>query len=144
MSDVEAVYEIEEWLWQGSHAAIVERANRDPVFVDWLRNITVWVLCHECAIPWAVHTPIDDNAMGCDQLDMVRSVAKRLSRERVLTVCSMGENRSGLASACLLNLRSGRGGPDAVAYIRDKVRPRTGQPHVLWNPGFVKQVEEMK
>lgn len=84
--------------------------------------------------------PIDDDAAGCNHLDEVRSLASTLAQQRVLTVCHMGENRSGLLSALILIAR----GMDAATAVRT-VQTRgphnsPTQAHSFWNPGFVKQV----
>ncbi len=87
--------------------------------------------------------PIDDNANGCDRLDEVRALAKSVAHRRVLTICHMGENRSGLLSALILTER-GVTPRDAVAMVQaNGPHNSPSQQHSLWNPGFVKQVEEM-
>lgn len=60
----------------------------------------------------------------------------------VLTVCHMGENRSGFVSALIL-MFEGYSAEDAISLIREKVSPLTDNPYTLWNEGFVKQLKEM-
>ena len=67
----------------------------------------------------------------------------------VLTICHMGENRSGFASAIYLMQNAILRGDfsysaeDAISLIREKVSPLTDNPYTLWNEGFVKQLKEM-
>lgn len=83
--------------------------------------------------------PIDDNADGCDRLDDVRALAKEVAGKRVLSICHMGENRSGLLSTLIL-IQRGMAPADAVALVQ-KNGPHNSptQPHSFWNPGFVRQ-----
>lgn len=84
--------------------------------------------------------PIDDNANGSDQFDAVRDLAHSVANRRVLAICHMGENRSGLLSALIL---ADRGIPPAEAVQtvqREGPHNSPTQAHSFWNPGFVRQV----
>lgn len=85
-------------------------------------------------------TPIDDNPAGTDRLQYVQNIAALVARKRVLTICHVGENRSGLLSALIL-IERGTTPEDAVALVQ-KNGPHNSptQLHSFWNPGFVKQV----
>ena len=84
--------------------------------------------------------PIDDNAEGCDRFVEVQNLAKSVATQRVLTVCHMGENRSGLLSALILVERGWY--PVSAVTTVQFYGPHTSpsQPHSFWNPGFVRQV----
>ena len=84
--------------------------------------------------------PIDDNAEGCDQFAEVQALAKSVVSKQVLTVCQVGENRSGLLSALILIERGWHpvSAVTTVQYYGPHNSPT--QPHSFWNPGFVRQV----
>lgn len=87
--------------------------------------------------------PIDDNASGCDRLAAVQELARSISTQRVLSVCHMGENRSGLLSALVLIAR-GESPEHAVALVQTNGPHNSeSQPHSFWNPGFIKQVLDL-
>ena len=84
--------------------------------------------------------PIDDNAEGCDRFADVQTLAKSLASKQVLTVCQIGENRSGLLSALILVAR-GWDPISAVTTVQYHGPHHSAtQPHSFWNPGFVRQV----
>ena len=90
--------------------------------------------------PRFVYFPIDDNAAGSPQFEEVRALAASVATSRVLSLCHMGENRSGLLSALIL---VERGVPPALAVAVVQNRGpvnSSGQTHSFWNPGFVAQV----
>jgi hypothetical protein len=87
-----------------------------------------------------IEFPIDDNANGCDCFSAVQELAKSVSTQRVLSVCHMGENRSGLLSTLILISR-GESPAQAVALVQTNGPHNSPtQAHSFWNPGFVKQV----
>ncbi len=90
-----------------------------------------------------IYFPIDDNASGTDRLDTIRELAKMLANVPVLTVCHIGENRSGLLSALIL-VERGYKPAEAVALVqREGPHNSPTQAHSFWNPGFVRQVLEL-
>lgn len=87
--------------------------------------------------------PINDNADGCECLDVVRAIARSVATQRVLTICHMGENRSGLLSALIL-VERGEAPSEAVRIVQENGPHNSPtQPHSFWNPGFVRQVKSL-
>ena len=84
--------------------------------------------------------PIADNAEGCTCLEAVKALASSISTERVLAVCHMGENRSGLLSALILIAR-GMDSQEAIRLVQERGPHNSPtQAHSFWNPGFIRQV----
>jgi len=92
-----------------------------------------------------VAIPFNDSTEGVpeDRFWLLRALCQTLKHKSILTVCSMGENRSGLLSALILYYR-GHTMPEAIQMIRDAVPPVSEVPHVLWNPAFEKQLLELE
>ena len=132
------VQKIADGLWQGAlaHASVWSCANE---------HIDVAVLMAGVAepLPFGVEHiwfPINDNADGCECFMDVRALAHQVAKQRVLTICHMGENRSGLLSALIL-VERGISPQDAVALVQARGPHNSPtQPHSFWNPGFVRQV----
>jgi protein-tyrosine phosphatase len=96
--------------------------------------------------PQIIYFGIPDCATGLDQhvFDELRARCAALADKRVLTVCFMGENRSGLASALVLMAR-GKAPADAAKLVHERGPHRSvSQPHSFWNPGFNRQVAECR
>jgi hypothetical protein len=87
-----------------------------------------------------IYYPIDDDANGSPVFDEVRALARSVSKRRVLSICHMGENRSGLLSALILVERgmTPQGAVTAVQQLGPLNSP--DQTTSFWNPGFVRQV----
>ena len=140
-------YRVAEGLYQGAMRYVAERWSEIRGTVD-----VVLILAHEVEFipaeyigPWKIVFPIPDDPNGLDPdtwerlRDLVGWIAQ--AQRRVLTVCHMGENRSGLASALLL-IERGCCPADAINLVR-AAGPAHGGPHLLWNPGFEKQIREI-
>ena len=141
-----AAYEVEPGLYQGAMRIVVEnweeiRGAIDVVLIcahtvefipeEYIPAVTKIVFC----------IPDDPNGLDEETLARLRAICEFVKDQRVLTVCHMGENRSGLASALILIAR-GRTSQEAIRLIRASGAVRShGKPYLLWNPGFVKQVE---
>lgn len=95
--------------------------------------------------PGVVLLPIADNADGLpsSELHFVMGFIAAMSAifPRILTVCHMGENRSGLASCCILHCRDNMTG-DAAADLVQQNGPLNSptQETSFWNPGFNRQI----
>lgn len=87
--------------------------------------------------------PIDDNPSGTDRFDDLDDYADVLKDTPLMTVCHMGENRSGLFSAMVLVHRGVT--PRAAVDTVQNNGPQTTHDHdtSFWNPGFVNQVLRM-
>ena len=144
-----AAYRIEDGLYQGAMRIVVEHWPEIRNAVD-----VVLILAHSVEFipeeyePGIVKIvmPIPDDPNGLDQerWDRLWSICEFVKDKRVLTVCHMGENRSGLASAMILMAR-GRSPAEAIRLIRASGPARSaGQPYLLWNPGFARQVAECR
>jgi hypothetical protein len=144
-----AIYEISDGVWQGSHGALMA----DPDRSDLLRRIDVVLAVGEdgavVSLPevrFGFHAAFPDDANGVSDHTwdyFYHFTHNVIARNAVaLTLCAMGENRSGLVAAMLLHARTGKNGGEVIDLIRAHVRPRTNQPYALWNPGFVRQVTE--
>lgn len=89
-----------------------------------------------------IYFPINDDANGTEHFEDVRKLAQQLAPRRVLTICHMGENRSGLLSALILVAR-GMSNEAAIALVQQNGSHNSpSQAHSLWNPGFVRQIRE--
>ena len=90
-----------------------------------------------------IQLPFDDSLEGVPPqvFTNLTKICKEISTQNVVTVCSQGENRSGLLSALILYYR-GHTMQNAIDLIRDKVPAVSSGPHALWNGGFVKQLME--
>jgi len=126
---------------QQALAYLAERYDEDTRDIDviWLMADMVEQLPAKVPL---LQTPIPDDPNGLPDalFAYLQRWAKVLSGVRVLTVCHMGENRSGLASALLL-MAQGKTAQGAIAAIRASGTPLTDNPYFLWNPGFVRQLE---
>lgn len=97
-------------------------------------------------VDMAASIPDDANGLGKEvfmQVErMSRVVADGVRRgEKTLVFCQAGENRSGLMCALVLR-HFDYSTAAAIARVREKVPPITQMPHVLWNPGFVRELHE--
>lgn len=93
-----------------------------------------------------VYLPIADDPTGCSGalFEKLRSWARSAYGHNVLTICHMGENRSGLMSALILYEVAGYTGNSAVTTVQQYGPINSSHaPHALWNPGFVKQIREL-
>lgn len=130
------VQEIAPGLYQAAFADAVAWTDA-PLHVD------VAVIMCGGALPslkTQIELTIDDNANGCPVLPLVQDVASLVAHQRVLSVCHVGENRSGLLSALILIKRGLT--PQAAITIVQTRGPHNSptQPHSFWNSGFVRQV----
>lgn len=137
------VSRIEEGLYQGALSCVVRHWAEIRDLFDWI------VLCATEIEPLPrnekhiLYCPIDDNSDGisADAFHLLWcNVA--FGNGRLLTICHMGENRSGLAAAMALIMR-GKSAEDAIAIVRregNKISP--GVQHSFWNEGFARQLRE--
>ena len=131
--------EITPGLWQSPLAFVLQEW---PTLKD---QVDVVVLMAELTegvpsdVPF-VYFPIPDDPNGCASIEQVRLLAEMVGRFRVLTICHMGENRSGLLSALIL-VYQGMLPEEAVRLVQTR-GPTTSDPErgSFWNPGFVQQV----
>ena len=132
--------EIESGLWQSPLHSVIEEWNELRQHVDIIVVMTLGGDLTAINAPLVMHFPIPDDPGGCEQIGQVRMLARILSSYRVLTVCQMGENRSGLLSALILQAR-GASPEEAVQTVQQK-GPATTDPErgSFWNPGFVQQI----
>jgi hypothetical protein len=126
------MHEVEEGLWQSS----AYDAARMPLTTDFM----LW-LCYESSPPHdsrVFYFPIPDSAEGLsiEHFWGLYGICQVLEGRTVTTVCAMGQNRSGLASAMILIARGWRVG-DAIARVQTKI------PNGLWNEGFVDQLRQL-
>jgi hypothetical protein len=145
----DAIYEIAENVWQGAHGPLMADPNRDALLARF--NVVLPVgeggdVLSLIGSRFGFHACFPDDPAGVSDhtwdyfYHLTHDV---IARDAVaLTLCAMGENRSGLVAAMLLHARTGKNGGEIIDLIRSKVRPRSGQPYALWNPGFVRQVKE--
>lgn len=148
-----AIYDITKDISQGSHWALAQQLGShldeqlgafDVVIIGCFERDLLYNYCP--ATTCVLHVPFDDNADGVSDstwehlFHLTHYVIAKGAR--ALTICTMGENRSGLLSALLLHARYGFDGQHCIDLIRQKAAPRSGQPYTLWNPGFVRQIVE--
>lgn len=90
-----------------------------------------------------IEMPFPDDANGVSPtiLEALRGLCAGVAHRRVLTVCSVGENRSGLLSALILMAR-GMSAEDAISTVQKNGPARTHD-HALWNPGFLRQLRDL-
>jgi protein-tyrosine phosphatase len=85
------------------------------------------------------HWPIDDGVVpDLDMLAAVEAAACSYIRAggRVVTMCAMGRNRSGLLSALIVAAVHGINGEDAIAHVRASVPEALGSDEfVAWLRG---------
>ena len=141
------VYQIAPGLWQGGMAHVAENWAYLRDKVDWMVLLADPIVHFPQGPddPHLIVFPIDDNANGCEESvwKRLRRLARGLSGARTLCVCHMGENRSGLMAALIL-IHRGHDPESAIQLIRQRVKPNTTQPHVLWNPGFERQIRQIE
>jgi len=138
------VWQVTDRLWQGSIFAVAREWDtlKGQIDIAFCMGEPVWSPpSPDEEPPFVVHT-IADNPAGCDCLEHVQSLVRGVKDKRVLFICAMGENRSGLAAALWL-IENGLTPDAAITLLREKVKPNTDQPHVLWNPGFERQVRAL-
>ena len=130
----------------GLYQSALAHASVDTEIV---KHVDVAVLMASLAEPMPpglqelVIFPIDDNAAGTEHFEAVRNIARTVKDQRVLTICHMGENRSGLLSTPIL-VERGMKPKDAVALVQKNGPVNSSdQTHSFWNPGFVRQVLEL-
>ena len=137
----EPAYQITPSLWQGAMGPVARYWPSYEPHVDALVVMAPWVELIPAKVVY--YYPIDDNDQGLptDEFrrlsEFLRCVPRR--HQKIMTICHMGENRSGLASALYL-IHRGATVDEAIRLIRNHVMPRSGQPYTLWNPGFVAQL----
>lgn len=140
----EPAYQITKDLWQGAMNPVARYWPSYETHIDALVVMAPWVELIPAKV--AYYYPIDDNDQGLPdvEFDRLSEFLRTIPREhrRIMTICHMGENRSGLASVLRL-IHNGVGTDDAIDLVRSTVKPRSGQPHVFWNPGFVAQVRRL-
>lgn len=141
MPDNGRIREIAPNLWQGALRHVVE---------DWEtikdKFETVLLLADEVErIPrerdiYTFAIPDDPDGLSQNAFWQLVGFAAAFKAHRVLTVCHMGENRSGLMSALILIHRGMA--PNAAADLVQMNGPHNSpsQPHSFWNPGFNRQV----
>ena len=132
--------EIAPGLWQSPLHSLIDEWDELQQHVD---VIVVMALGGDLTVlnaPLVLHFPISDDPAGCEQIGQVRVLAGILSSYSVLTVCQMGENRSGLLSALILRARGDS--PEKAVRTVQQNGPSTTDPErgSFWNPGFVQQV----
>lgn len=142
--EIPGVYQVTDRLWQGSIFHVLREWERVKPHIDiaFLLGEPYGYPPQESDDPPFVVATIADDPNGCDCLNDVREMVRRVKDQRVLFICAVGENRSGLASALWL-IEQGMTPDAAISLLREKVKPNTTQPHVLWNPGFERQVRAL-
>lgn len=134
--------QIAEGLWQSSQRDVSSVSSEQFDVVFWMCGGPISVPFGVELVDFAI--PDDPNGCAPELFDRLRRLAAAHAHLRVLTVCSMGENRSGLMSALILVAR-GMEPEDAVRRVQEKGPHNSpDRPHSFWNPGFVKQVLSMK
>ena len=141
-----AYYQIEPGLWQGAMRLVAEEGLPEDVDVVLIcaHEVERIDVGYDSGIVKIVF-PVPDEPSGLDAETFTRlmDLCFWVARRRVLTVCHMGENRSGLAS-CLILMARGKTAEEAIAAIRASGPPRSsGKPYLFWNPGFVQQVKAL-
>lgn len=135
--------QIADKLWQGALAHVSQDGYPEGVEVVLLMAERVEALPNAANVP-VLYLPIPDNPDGLteEQFAQVYGLCRAVQGACVLTICHMGENRSGLASALLLCLRGME--PAAAVKLVQTNGPHNSSnaPHSFWNPGFNKQVLE--
>lgn len=132
------MWQIQPWLWQGGmvegdHYQIPDVVTHVLVMAPWepfsVSDAEVW------------HYPIDDTTEDLPDewwAEIEAFIGRVPDDATVATFCHMGHNRSGLASV-LLMVRRGIPVEEAVAALH-RHRLEGNDPHLFWNPGFVRQV----
>ncbi len=137
------IKKITEGLYQGALRHVSE--DGVPEGVDAI------VLMAEKAEPIDTDVPIfylpipdDPNGLDNDVFNVVYALANYMIKfKTVLTVCHMGENRSGLMSVLILIVR-GVMSYDAIDLVQNCGPVNsTDCKHSFWNPGFVTQAEDL-
>lgn len=140
------IWEITDQLSQGSDWVL---QGEPDLLAEKVKDFDIILIgCYEKNVarpgPGVFYLPFDDDPAGIDEGKwdaLFKLTHGGLPKgAKVLTVCSMGENRSGLLSALVYHAKYGGEGRDIVEIIRSKAKPNTSQPYVLWNPGFYRQV----
>ena len=137
-----AIYDVAPGLKQGALAHVSQRWPVEDVDVVLLMADEIEKI--PCTVPVFTFSIADDpHGMPDDEFWRLYATVRLFAPWRVLTVCHMGENRSGLASVMILVAR-GMPVKDAIATVR-RAGPAisVGQPHLFWNPGFAAQVERL-
>ncbi len=142
-----AFQQINDWLWQGSMMRWAYTSEPAPdvgtavVLAEFMGDTLDW-LEDEMEV---VFLPFDDSEEGVP-FDVWNQLVDRLKAidhtEGVVTICQAGENRSGLVSALLLGLKEDLPPDEAIALIRKQINPNTTMEHVLWNKGFVSNLQD--
>ena len=140
---VPGVSKIEDGLYQGALSCVVKHWDEIKDLFDWIVLCATEVEKLPRGERHILYCPIDDNDQGISE-DAFRLLWLNVAsgNGRLLTICHMGENRSGLASAMALIMR-GHNVEDAITTVRregNKISP--GVPHSFWNEGFARQLRE--
>ena len=134
--------QIAEGLWQGALRHVHEQGLPAEITAVALMATQVESVPLRPGVLF-IYFPIDDNADGLDAetFKVCIALADFLKDFKVLTICHMGENRSGLLSSLILGAR-GVDAETAVKTVQQRGNPNKDRGYSFWNPGFVRQVRE--
>src|SRR3990167_6331127 len=142
------IYRIDDRLYQGAMRFVSEQwqcvlEDIEPDVVLLMAEEVELIPHDDFPLIIGFPVPDDPNGLNSGTFKELSKLCRIIGDSTVLTVCHMGENRSGLASALIL-VHYGYSPTEAIDLIRKQVQPNSDAPHVLWNPGFVKQLLEFE
>ena len=135
------IKQIDHSLWQGAFSDVAVEGIPEEVEI-------VILMASTADLPplrpgqILIYYPIDDTADGAsaEELYNIQRIASTFADRKVLTVCYMGENRSGLMSAMIL-LERYDDASWAVKTVQERGPVNSGCAlQSFWNPGFVQQI----
>lgn len=148
---MKGIAQIEPGLYQGALACVLAQWTDIQDKVDTVILLAgglsggIGTIPQELGMSYYDFPILDDaNGLPSDVFWQLFGFCGALAHKKVLVVCHMGENRSGLA-ACMILIHRGHLPTEAVQLVHTKGNHLSKtQPHSFWNPGFNKQILTIK
>jgi len=124
------MYQIAEGLFQAPACTVNTLPDVDVIFWCCGGSHPIPEFGKQVVIDYSFND--DPNGTDPETYANLKTLAKFVRNQRVLTVCQAGQNRSGLVSALILKAR-GFTTEQAISTVQ-------AQNGALWNPGFLGQL----